>query len=76
SGHLERVPHPTDRRSVVLVPTEQARREMAEHLADMHERMKAIAAKVPTDARPAIVDFLQSLTSEMERGRLEVGPPS
>lgn len=74
SGHLERVPHPTDRRSVVLVPTEQARREMSEHLADMHERMKAIAAKVPMDARPAIIDFLQSLTSEMERGRLEVGP--
>lgn len=74
SGHLERVPHPTDRRSVVLVPTEQARREMSVHLADMHERMKAIAAKVPMDARPAIIDFLQSLTSEMERGRLEVGP--
>lgn len=74
SGHLERVPHPTDRRSVVLVPTEQARREMAVHLADMHERMKAIAARVPMEARPAIIDFLQSLTSEMERGRLEVGP--
>lgn len=76
SGHLERTPHPTDRRSVLLVPTDRARREMAAHLADMHERMKAIAARVPRDARPAIIDFLQSLTWEMERGRLEVGPPA
>lgn len=76
SGHLERTPHPTDRRSVLLVPTEQARREMSAHLADMHDRMKAIAAKVPHDARPAIIDFLQALTWEMERGTLEVGPPS
>lgn len=73
SGHLVRVPHPTDRRSIVLLPTELARRQMDENLADMHERMKRIAAAVPEDARPAVVEFIESLTSEMERGRLDVG---
>lgn len=74
SGHLERVPHPRDRRSVLLVPTEQARREMATHLADMHERMKRIAAAVPAEARAAVVEFLTALTREMERGTLDLSP--
>ena len=74
SGHLERMPHPRDRRSVLLVPTEQARAEMARHLADMHERMKRIAAGVPAEARPAVVEFLAALTREMERGRLDLSP--
>lgn len=74
SGHLERIPNPRDRRSVLLVPTEQARSEMATHLADMHERMKRIAAGVPAEARPAVVEFLEALTREMERGRLDFSP--
>lgn len=73
SGHLERAPHPRDRRSVLLMPTEQARREMAEHLADMHQRMQEIAAAVPGEARPAVISFLHALTEEMERGRLDLG---
>src|SRR5690606_9894011 len=32
SGHLTRTPHPTDRRSVLLLPTELARAQMEEHL--------------------------------------------
>lgn len=73
SGHLERIPHPRDRRSVLLVPTEMARREMAAHLADMHQRMKAIASAVPEEARPAVIGFLEALTVEMERGTLDLG---
>lgn len=73
SGHIERTPHPRDRRSVLIVPTEMARREMAVHLADMHQRMKQIASAVPEDARPALVEFLQALTREMERDSLDLG---
>ena len=36
-------------------------------------RMKEIAAAVPEQARPALVEFLTSLTGEMEKGRLDVG---
>ncbi|WP_110181246.1 MarR family winged helix-turn-helix transcriptional regulator [Nocardioides solisilvae] len=73
SGHLERVPHPADRRSVLLVPTARAREEMHAHLSSMHVRMKEIAAAVPAEARPAVVEFLSALTGEMEKGRLDVG---
>ncbi len=73
SGHLQRVPHPQDRRSILLIPTSRAREEMHDHLADMHTRMKEIAAAVPAEARPALVTFLRSLTEEMEQGRVDVG---
>lgn len=74
SGHLERLPNPRDRRSVLLVPTEMARRELASHLAHMHTRMKQIAAAVPPEARPALVEFLESLTQEMDSGGLDLSP--
>jgi DNA-binding MarR family transcriptional regulator len=73
SGHLTRTPHPTDRRSVLLRPTELARTQMEEHLADMHDRMRKIAATVPESARPAVIEFLEALTREMERDQLDVG---
>jgi DNA-binding MarR family transcriptional regulator len=73
SGHLERVPHPADRRSLLLVPTPRARQEMHAHLSSMHRRMQEIAAAVPADARAAVVEFLTSLTGEMEKGRLDLG---
>src|SRR3954447_9599035 len=47
AGHLDRVPHPTDRRSKVLVATPQARREAEAKLGGVHERMRAVAAAVP-----------------------------
>ncbi|MBC9226985.1 MarR family transcriptional regulator [Aeromicrobium sp. 636] len=75
SGHLTRAPHPTDRRSVILLPTDLARSQMDAHLADMHDRMKKIAAAVPESARPALIEFLEALTREMERDRLDVTRP-
>jgi DNA-binding MarR family transcriptional regulator len=73
AGHLERMPNPADRRSVLLVPTERARQEMHAHLSQMHRRMQEIAAAVPEPARPALVGFLRALTEEMEKGRLDIG---
>jgi DNA-binding MarR family transcriptional regulator len=64
SGHLERAPHPTDRRSLVLRPTVHAHEEIGERLRHMHERMSAIAAAVPTEARAAVVEFLRAMAAE------------
>ncbi|WP_418275103.1 MarR family winged helix-turn-helix transcriptional regulator [Isoptericola jiangsuensis] len=50
SGHLERRPHPVDRRSVVVVATDAAHHEVRDRLTRMHARMLAIAEAVP---RPA-----------------------
>lgn len=75
SGHLERSPHPRDRRSVVVTATDHARDEVRAHLGDMHERMRVIAAAVPAGARPHVVAFLRALTDEMEHGLLDLGGP-
>jgi len=65
AGHLRRVPNPADRRSKTLVATEHARQEAHAHLAATHARMRAAAAAVPEEARPAVVDFLRALTEAM-----------
>lgn len=72
SGHLERTPHPTDRRSLIVVPTEHAHRELRDRLARMHERMRTIARAVPEPARPAVVQFLRDMAQELD----EAGSPA
>src|SRR5688572_998841 len=58
SGHLERLPHPSDRRSVVVVASPHAHVEVQERLGRMHDRMLAIAEAVPPSGRAAVHDFL------------------
>jgi DNA-binding MarR family transcriptional regulator len=67
SGHLERRPHPSDRRSVVVAATRDAHHEVRARLAGMHARMLDIARAVPVPARPAVREFLQAMTAELAR---------
>ncbi|WP_277207769.1 MarR family winged helix-turn-helix transcriptional regulator [Isoptericola croceus] len=67
SGHLERRPHPSDRRSVVMVATLDAHDEVRERLGRMHARMLDIAREVPVGSRAAVRDFLLALAAELGR---------
>nr|WP_246256117.1 MarR family transcriptional regulator [Isoptericola halotolerans] len=67
SGHLERRPHPSDRRSVVVVATRGAHHEVRQRLGGMHARMLDIARSVPDSARPAVRDFLRAMSHELAR---------
>lgn len=73
SGHLDRVAHPNDRRSLVLVATPHAHREIRDRLARMHERMGEIARQIPPDARAAVSTFLYALAAQLATEG-EVGP--
>jgi DNA-binding MarR family transcriptional regulator len=66
SGHLQRRPHPRDRRSVVVVATAAAHREVRERLAGAHARMIEAARGVPEHCRPAVRDFLLALAASVE----------
>ncbi len=66
SGHLAREPHPSDRRSLVVVATDHAHEEVRERLARMHERMAEIAREVPVDARPAVEGFLVRMAAHLD----------
>lgn len=61
AGHLERRPHPHDRRALVLVPTAQADHEVREALTDPHRRMLAVARELSDDDRRAVVRFLDAM---------------
>lgn len=65
SGHLERSPHPRDRRSLQVLPTESAHREIQELMGRMHARMAEIAAAVPVASRDHVRAFLDAMALEM-----------
>lgn len=44
SGHLERRPHPSDRRARIIVLTDAARAEFYEKFGETLQRMKSVAA--------------------------------
>jgi DNA-binding MarR family transcriptional regulator len=67
SGHLERHPHPSDRRSIVVVASADAHAEVRERLTQVHDRMLEVARSVPEGCRPAVRDFLLAMAAEAER---------
>lgn len=67
SGHLERRPHPSDRRSVVVVASPAAHAEVRERLTRVHDRMLQIARDVPPQSRAAVRQFLLAMAAEVER---------
>lgn len=66
AGHLHRTGHPSDRRRVVLLPTEAARAEIREALAPLLGSIAGIVAEL--DDREAVVvrDFLRDATRAVE----------
>ncbi|VXC07316.1 hypothetical protein CITRIK5_70671 [Citricoccus sp. K5] len=61
SGHVQRHPHPEDRRSVIVTATDHAHAEIREWLTDMHQRMLEVAHGVPEESRQGVVDLLTSM---------------
>ena len=66
SGHLERHPHPSDRRALVITATDHAHNEIRERLKHMHAAMREVAAGVPAASRPAVADFLVRMATLLD----------
>ncbi|ELT44386.1 MarR family winged helix-turn-helix transcriptional regulator [Arthrobacter nitrophenolicus] len=62
SGHVRREAHPSDRRSVVVVPTVESDQEVRETLGAMHRRMMAVAESLTADEARIVVEFLERMT--------------
>lgn len=67
SGHLIRRPHPTDRRSVEIVPTGNADIEVRETLGEMHKRMHDVAESLSPEEALHVTRFLQRMTQAVEQ---------
>lgn len=65
SGHVRREPHPTDRRSLVIVPTSVTDSEVRATLGEMHRRMLAVAEELSVDESRVVVSFLRRMTEAL-----------
>ena len=66
SGHLMREAHPTDRRGVLLRPTQHAHDEVRERLTVMHRRMAQVVQEVPEASRSHVAAFLRRMASVLD----------
>ena len=74
SGHVRREPHPTDRRSLVIVPTAASDSEVRATLGDMHRRMKAVAGELSAAEAGVVVRFLRRMSEAVAEPGAEAGP--
>jgi DNA-binding MarR family transcriptional regulator len=66
SGHVRREPHPTDRRSLIVVPTVESDTEVRATLGDMHRRMVAVAEELTVEEAGVVITFLQRMREAIE----------
>lgn len=66
AGHVERRPHPTDRRARVVVLTEHSRSTFYQHFGGHLGSMRAIAAQYDPDHLLVIADFLSRMAEALD----------
>lgn len=66
SGHLERRPHPADRRSLVVGLTEKARRTFMAHFGSRMAQMRDVAARFSPEELAVITRFLEEMAEEID----------
>ena len=73
SGHVRREAHPSDRRSVVVIPTVESDSEVRETLGAMHRRMMSVSESLSAEEARTVIDFLQRMTQALETGEQHEG---
>lgn len=66
TGHLERLPHPRDRRARIVVLTERTRREFFQHFGAHLESMRAVAADYSDEELAVIARFLGEIAEAVD----------
>lgn len=65
-GYAARVAHPSDRRSVGIVPTEYSDAQVRATLQDMHGKMLEAVSALTAEERIAVAKFLEAIISSVE----------
>jgi DNA-binding MarR family transcriptional regulator len=66
SGHVQRAPHPTNRRSTMITATPGSDEEVRHTLGAMHQRMIQAARTLPAGDAALIVGFLTAMTAAVD----------
>ncbi|QRY40008.1 MarR family transcriptional regulator [Microbacterium hominis] len=61
-GSVQRVNHPTDRRSILIAPTERAAAEVADLVDAFENRVAAAIRRLDPSGRAAVLSFLDAAT--------------
>ncbi|HET7780799.1 MULTISPECIES: MarR family winged helix-turn-helix transcriptional regulator [Micrococcaceae] len=69
SGHVRREAHPTDRRSVVVVPTVESDKEVRVTLGAMHRQMMSVAEGLTAEEARVVVKFLERMTEALQQAQ-------
>ncbi|MET1020752.1 MAG: MarR family transcriptional regulator [Arthrobacter sp.] len=64
-GHVRRERHPTDRRSLVIVPTLETDSEVRATLGGIHQRMMAVAENLSAEEARTVVLFLRRMSEAL-----------
>jgi len=62
SGSLERLSHPTDRRSILIATTPQAEARLSATVEEYDRRLARLSAELSDDERSAVERFLAGVT--------------
>lgn len=63
AGHIERRPHPTDRRAVTVAITEETHREVRRVMGMQHAHRFEVARGLSSDEREIVIRFLTDLAA-------------
>lgn len=65
SGHVERRPHPTDRRASIIAATGESDKEVRETLGVMHQRMIAVVDSLSVEELDGVAKFLSGMVGSV-----------
>ena len=68
AGHVERSPHPTDRRATVITITDRTHRQVHETVGRNHARRFDVAARMSPSEREVVIRFLRALSDTAVTG--------
>ncbi|WP_203137348.1 MarR family winged helix-turn-helix transcriptional regulator [Microbacterium sp. JZ31] len=63
AGHVRRLPHPSDRRSVIVEVEDQTRRAARDSIGRTHGRRFDLAAQLTPEQRDVIIRFLHDIAA-------------
>lgn len=66
-GHVERRPHPTDRRRTAIMCTPSGREELLGHMMPMFEELARLDASMSEEERAVVLRFLQAADRAVTR---------
>jgi len=71
SGHLERAPHPSDRRRVLLKRTQKTEEELSEEIAPMAQELLELAESLTDEELQAVGRFMERFIEIIQRTAAE-----